>query len=174
MPWVARQKRPPSKTRGLPNGLVFAGTCTIAHVGLGKPMAKRNADKAMLDYLDSKFGKDSKALIDKLAEIASGDLTAVEQTLDRNGVAKLETIGPAWSDRIAALKILLEYQQGKPEKTVNHNVTTAVRKWDPDKLTLQELEQLSKTLSKAEVKELDAGEIVDGELTEVDEGDIEE
>ena len=137
-------------------------------------MAKRNADKAMLDYLDLKFGKDSRGLIDELTAIVKGERTEAEPTIDKNGVMKIKVTGATWGDRIAAAKILLEYQQGKPEKTVNHNVTTAVRKWDPDKLTLQELEQLSKTLSKAEVKELDAGEIVDGELTEVDEGDIEE
>lgn len=122
--------------------------------------------KQGLEYLDRLFGKDSNRLFDELSDIALGKHTQEVTTLDRNGEPKVETSGASWGDRINALKILLEYHQGKPEKTVNHNVRTEAPKWNPDALSLEELEQLNRLYKKASV-EL-PGDVVEGEFTEED------
>lgn len=130
-------------------------------------MPKRG-ERALRKYLDAVFGNDSRGLIDELAAIAKGERTIEEQYVDATGQMKVETSGASYSDRIAAIKILLEYHQGKPEKTVNHNVRQAPVKWNPDKLTLEQLEEMARMLKQAAVKELEEGEIVDGELKSED------
>ena len=99
-----------------------------------------------IDYLDKLYGKDSAGLLKELDAIVTGKHTQVEQRMDKNGNVREEVSGASWGDRISAIKILLEYHQGKPEKTVNLNVRQAPKRWDPDRLSLAQLAQLEAIL----------------------------
>lgn len=120
--------------------------------------------KALQEYIDSIIGKDSRKVIDELVAIATGQRTTSEQGIDRHGNPELTETGATAAERIRAADLLLSYQHGPPASTINHNVSTGPVKWDPDKLSLEELNLLNKLMEKGRLPE----SVVEGEFTEED------
>lgn len=114
---------------------------------------------AMLDHL---LGPGDETLIGFLFEVAQG--TQGKDVLKGD---RLVTVYPSANERLAAARMLRVWHRGlaarsiKVDQTVTHRV-----KWDPNRLSLAELEALERVHT---IAALPAGKEVDGEIVEPEE-----
>lgn len=119
-------------------------------------------------YLDDVFGKNGRAAIDELLKIAKGETTIKTQTPINNmpGAYVVTEVVPSFKERIAVWELLLAYQQGRPKQQLAVEHSEKPRKYDVDRLTLAELEEMKRLEEKAAIPELESGDVVDAELVE--------
>lgn len=114
-------------------------------------------------HLDREFGPNGEGLIDVLKKIALGELTT-EAPSGLDGLTKI--VRPTVAERTVAAKALLAYQHGMPHSTIDVQVDVEPKKkWNPDALSLAELEQLDRLARKANAPALASGIVIDGEFT---------
>jgi len=106
---------------------------------------RRRPRKAIIAYLENRFGRNSEVLIDRLDRISAGKKVDVETDLP--GVVK--TLTPTISEMLDATTTLLAYQHGRPSQTVEVDVDDRREKWAPERLTLQELQEMDRLARKA-------------------------
>lgn len=136
---------------------------------LEKPQVPQKTEKEReaqcLALLDRVCGPGDETLIGFLIEVASG---AVGRDVIKND-GRIVTVFPTSQERLAATRMLRVWHRGmaarsiKVDQTVTHRV-----KWNPNKLTLEELEQLARVHDRAALPsgETDAEIVEDPEETE--------
>lgn len=134
---------------------------------LGKPqtpqVTEKERESQCIAMLDRVCGPGDEHLIGHLAEIAGGgtgrDVVKPDGTM--------RTVYPSAMERMTAMRMLRVWHRGmaarqiKVDQTVTHRV-----KWDPNRLSLEELEALERVHDRAS---LPSGQTVDGEIVETTE-----
>lgn len=130
-------------------------------------MKKPKPKRALAAALERRFGPGSDQLIDVLSKIALGQPVVVpaEGALGDAGVTK--TLQPTISEMHAAAMDLLAYQHGRPRQGIDVEVDDRRQKWNPDALTLTELQEMDRLARKAQAPALPSGQVVEGQFTEV-------
>lgn len=107
------------------------------------------------EVLDRLLGAgDEKAYL-LLMEIAEGRRSI--ETVNRFG--EPVTRRPSFQDMMTAMGMLMDRHRGRPVQKVQHDIRPpASSKWDPDQLSLEDIQQMRKLAGKAQV--------VDAEFTE--------
>lgn len=133
---------------------------------LGTPKVPKVTEKEReaqcLALLDQVCGPGDENLIALLYEIAQG---SVGKDVLKKG--EIVTVYPTSGERMAAARMLRVWHRGlaarsiKVDQTVTHRV-----KWDPNKLSLAELESLERVHQRAA---LPSGEVVDAQIVEAPE-----
>lgn len=128
---------------------------------LGKPQVPQVTEKEReaqcLAMLDRVCGPGDEHLIGHLSEIAGGGVGKDVLKGDR-----LVTVYPSAMERMTAMRMLRVWHRGmaarsiKVDQTVTHRV-----KWDPNRLSLEELQALERAHERAS---LPSGQTVEGEL----------
>lgn len=109
--------------------------------------------------LERQFGPDSAELIEQLKKIALGKRIEVETEIP--GVVRL--LSPTISEMREACLDLLAYQHGRPRQSVEVEHVDDRQRWNPDRLSVEELEQFERITKKAQLPE---GQIIEGEFTQ--------
>lgn len=94
--------------------------------------------------LTERYGENSETIVDELHKIAFGHTFEV---VSKDGMPRY--VQASIKDRREALVALLELAHGKPTQTVQVEAPPSEHKWNPDALSLAELEQLEQLTSKA-------------------------
>lgn len=129
---------------------------------LGKPQVPQVTEKEReaqcLAILDRLCGPGDETLIGFLFDVAQGQTGRDVHKPD----GSLRTVYPNANERLAAARMLRVWHRGlaarsiKVDQTVTHRV-----KWDPNRLTLAELQALERTHDRAS---LPSGEIVEAQI----------
>jgi len=120
----------------------------------------RKYRRQIASALEERYGGDSKPLLDLLEQIAFGKLEIREPT----GVPGLDRVTkPTIGEQYAAILDLLAYQHGRPSQRHEVEVYDERPRWNPDRLSVVELEQLERIAKKGELPE---GTVVEGQFTE--------
>jgi hypothetical protein len=117
--------------------------------------------RAIVAALEREFGPGSDKLIAVLKKIALGE--AFERPGPIPGTVKTEY--PSISEMREAAMDLLAYQHGRPRQGVDIEVDDRRAKWNPDALTLTELQEMDRLARKASAPALPSGQVVDATFT---------
>lgn len=124
-------------------------------------VTEKEREAQCLALLDRLCGPGDETLIGFLFDVAQG--TTGKDVLKGD---RLVTTYPNANERLAAARMLRVWHRGmaarsiKVDQTVTHRV-----KWDPNRLSLEELQSLERV---HEIAALPAGEVVDAELVETE------
>lgn len=122
-------------------------------------VTEKDREARCLAFLDQVCGPGDEILIGHLAEISQGATGRDVLKGDR-----LVTVYPSANERTNAARLLRVWHRGLAQRSVKVDQTITHRvKWDPDRLSLQELEQLEATHARAALPE---GRTVDAEFSE--------
>jgi len=125
----------------------------------------RRVPKDIKDKLDALFGKDGGEAVDELIKIARGETEIeVHEPTSIQGIYAVRKVKATIKERIEIYSLLLAYQQGRPKQQVQVEHSEKPHKYDPDKLTLEELAELERLEQMAKVPELEEG-AVDADFT---------
>jgi hypothetical protein len=117
-------------------------------------LAKRVIRPEIREVLDAEIG-DGKEIIAQLKKIAMGQVICVESDIPGSLGKRLT---PTVSEMHTACMDLLAYKFGRPRQAVEVTQTQERKRYNPDLLSLQELEDLERIAKKAQ---LPAGEVID-------------
>lgn len=113
--------------------------------------------RTIQNALDREFGPDSLALIAQLKKIAFGEaFTRAAPGLE----GAVVTVHPTIAEMHAAVMDLLAYQHGRPRQGLDVEVDDRRQKWNPDALTLAELQEMDRLARKAEAPRVVEGEVI--------------
>jgi hypothetical protein len=133
----------------------------------------------MRGYMDEKFGYGATKIVDEVAKIAFGEMTikvsrSLKNVRKRQGKDAIYdpelndspediAITPSIRERLDALALLMQYQVGKPQQSVDMNINhTETKQIDLSRLSLSELEAYQATLEKLGLQEEE--EPIEGEF----------
>lgn len=124
-------------------------------------VTEKEREAANLAFLDQICGPGDQVLSGFLFEIAQGSNGRDVVKGDR-----LVTVYPSANERTNAARLLRVWHRGLAQRSLKVDQTVTHRlKWDPNKLTLEQLEALQKAHEQAA---LPSGDTVDGKFTETD------
>lgn len=109
--------------------------------------------RELIDYFKTTFGPNSERLFDALADLALGkaQMELRKPRPEMDGLfEEIEIIKPSWRERLDAMELLLSYTEGKPAQSVEVEHTVEAKKWNPDLLSLEEIETLERLAKKGE------------------------
>lgn len=115
--------------------------------------------KSIKRILESRYGADGEKLIAELDKIAFGGTFTIAV---ENG-AFVQHVTPDLKQRQEALTLLLAYMFGRPKQSLDIEHREVSKKFNPDRLTVAELQELERIATKAE--SLPEG-VVDASFTE--------
>jgi hypothetical protein len=113
----------------------------MAIIRTGKKLSKKDMRRAAAEI----FGEDSRGLLQILKEIASGEAEIIEPGKYGEAVS----VRPSFSERLTAIQTVLSYQHGKPHQSTTVETVERPTKWNPDLLSVEEINQIESLVKKA-------------------------